>query len=90
MDHKFFIDDHLKMMDSVEVLDVSSWFKQEVAKSFKINERLRTHVIENLKTSKSLLEVRLKTQKHVKELGEKLQAKLPRFQNWISSISELQ
>lgn len=89
LDHKFFIDDRLKEMDSIEFLPVSSWFKSETSKVFKISESLRSDIIENLKISEALLESRLKTQDYIQELDENLRAKLPRFQNWISNISKL-
>lgn len=89
MDHKFFIDDHLKVLLEVEVVGVSSWFTADSARSYKISESLRSEVIHNLKTSESLLAARLKASEKPNLLTEKLRAKLPRFQVWMASILKM-
>lgn len=88
MDHKYFIDDHLR--GEVEAIPVSDWFDPAKAEEFLIPASVKSAAIRNLELSRKALVLRLQAGNYSPELADRMRAKLPRFESWVSYLKEMQ
>lgn len=89
MDHKFFIDDQLLQLPDLTVLEVSSWYKDELNKSFAVPETLKKKAIANLQKSATALKERLAATSYSPKFKARLQSKEERFSQWAKAINLL-